>query len=294
MQFNPIGGAVTRPDPVTLRAADAGLPALSVDASAFRRMRGKAMVALNALPRRGMEIGGVLVGRVDVTTADSLAITIEDFVTFEISHEWGPSYRLAADELSGLQYRMQTAARGAGRGSAALGWWHTDTFGAPMQFRPEDEAVFHALGGVDPTLFLLFRPHPVFPFRCRIHVLEDGVIEAHGEFSVAFEQRLATASTGLLPARSGGLRERGALESLTVGRSRTHSAHRGCLSQEATISGESPETSAAPTPHRVPFSRSPGPWRRWKGSRQGSTDKGARSLAVRGFPRETPLGWGCA
>lgn len=193
MRNNPIGGALTCPDLVQLRPADNGFPALFVDAAALHRMRREAVEALNALPRRGLEIGGVLVGRVEAPRDAAISITVEDFVTFDISHEFGPAYQLSGEETAGLRYRMRSAEEGRESGGVALGWWRSDTLGMPLQYRPEDEATLRMLGWTGPLLFLLFRPHSFDPFECKMHVFENDAIYPSEEFEVPFGESPQTA-----------------------------------------------------------------------------------------------------
>ncbi len=181
-------------DVVSLRPAANGIPEISVRASALRTMRAAALEALNALPERGLEIGGVLIGRVEAARNGAYSITIDDFAAFGISYEWGPLYQLSGEEAAALQYRVTVAERSAGEGAVALGWWRSDTLDSPLRFRPEDRVILEALGGDGPALFLLFRPHPVAPFRCGVHVIENGAIDNRGEFPVAFDRGFAAAA----------------------------------------------------------------------------------------------------
>src|SRR5947208_14914957 len=65
---------------------------LSLDV--ISRMNGPILEAFNALPRRGLEIGGLLLGRVE--RGSPAKVIIEDFEAVESEHLHGPSYTLSA------------------------------------------------------------------------------------------------------------------------------------------------------------------------------------------------------
>ncbi|MCL4781524.1 MAG: hypothetical protein KJZ70_00675 [Bryobacterales bacterium] len=211
MQSGSDSRILASPNVVALRPAANGIPEISVRVPALDEMRAATLEALNALPPHGLEIGGVLVGRVETARDGAFKIMIDDFATFGISYEWGPVYQLSGEEAAAFQYRVRTAERAAGEGAVALGWWRSDTLDSQLRFRPEDRVFLEAFGGDGAALFLHFRPHPVAPFRCRAHVIEKDAIESCGEFTVAFDRGFAAAAdllrTTTRPSRTHGVSE---------------------------------------------------------------------------------------
>ena len=191
MRSNPIGDTNTPSRFATLRPESNGFPTLSVETSALLQMRLKVVEALNRLPRRGLEIGGLLVGHLETAPSGAPAIYIEEFVPVEIAHEWGPSYRLSEAETLSLQREIQATRENLGSPGSVLGWWRSDTLGLPLAPRPEDDATFRLLFGRVPALLLLFRPHTFDPFVCQMSVLEGGTIYASEEFPVEFSESAA-------------------------------------------------------------------------------------------------------
>ncbi|HEY7393161.1 MAG TPA: hypothetical protein VH640_31865 [Bryobacteraceae bacterium] len=60
------------------------------------------VAALHAIPRRGAEMGGVLVGHYEEDR-----IVVEDFEPVACEHRWGPLYRLSERDLRGLEEALQ-------------------------------------------------------------------------------------------------------------------------------------------------------------------------------------------
>lgn len=191
MRSNPIGETNTTSGFATLRPESNGFPSLSVETSALLQMRLKVVEALNRLPRRGLEIGGLLVGHLEAAPSGAPAVYIEEFVPVEIAHEWGPSYRLSEEEALSLQRQVQATRETLGSPGSVLGWWRSDTLGLPLAPRPEDDATFRLLFGRVPALLLLFRPHTFDPFVCQMSVLEGGTIYPSDEFPVEFSESAA-------------------------------------------------------------------------------------------------------
>ncbi|MDZ7639570.1 MAG: hypothetical protein U5J83_15145 [Bryobacterales bacterium] len=193
MRSSPICESPSTSQLLSLRAAGEGFPSLVAESAALQRMRLETVEALNALPRRGLEIGGFLLGRVEAAPDAPPTVTVLDFVTVEISHQQGPSYQLSGDEIAEFRQRMDAAIEAAGNGAIALGCWRSDTLAQPLALRPEDEAVFRAVYGKGPAIYLLFRPHAFDAFPCQMLVLEDGEIYPSSEFAVSFRTPASAA-----------------------------------------------------------------------------------------------------
>src|SRR6185436_11063246 len=76
--------------------------------------------AFFSLPRGGVEIGGILLGRYE---ASRLVIT--DSAPLECEHAFGPSFTLSPADLAKLEQQLASLPRsGAGR---PVGWYHSHT-----------------------------------------------------------------------------------------------------------------------------------------------------------------------
>src|SRR5665213_510494 len=70
----------------------AGKPRIFIAQSVMREIRAHVIAGYKSLPKRGAEVGGVLLGSVDTANGD---IAIDEFEPVEIEHLSGPSYTLS-------------------------------------------------------------------------------------------------------------------------------------------------------------------------------------------------------
>ncbi|HEY1494097.1 MAG TPA: hypothetical protein VGF49_06120 [Candidatus Solibacter sp.] len=124
-----------------------------------------------ALPRRGLETGGLLVG---ATRKDRgrLVIDVRDFEPVESEHATGPSYMLSDLDRQLLESRI--AARQAGKkGNAVIGFYRSHTrrnFAVTM----EDAALFSTYFRKPLDLFLLIKSNEEGPPTCGLLLRESG------------------------------------------------------------------------------------------------------------------------
>jgi len=71
-----------------------------MQASLVNQLKAKVTAGLLALPRRGMEVGGVLLGR--ILNSDPLEVQITAFESVECEHRFGPTFVLSDHDLAGL------------------------------------------------------------------------------------------------------------------------------------------------------------------------------------------------
>src|ERR1700680_1514261 len=76
--------------------------AIYVHPDVLSRLGMEARVAFKRGPRRGLEIGGILLGRVD-TRDEATAFWIEGFESIESEHRSGPSYIPSQRDFALLQ-----------------------------------------------------------------------------------------------------------------------------------------------------------------------------------------------
>lgn len=65
----------------------------------------RATEALKSLPRRGLEVGGLLLGWVD--RSGELSVIVQDFEPFEAEHARGPSYSLSETDCGRFEQRLE-------------------------------------------------------------------------------------------------------------------------------------------------------------------------------------------
>jgi len=109
------------------------------------------LAAFHAVPRRGAEIGGVLLGRYEEDR-----ILVEDFEPVVCEHRWGPSYILSDTDLLGLEETLQWCA-GRQSGPAAVGFCRSHTRAEPG-LDDRDRELFKRYFPDPRSVFLLLKP----------------------------------------------------------------------------------------------------------------------------------------
>jgi hypothetical protein len=110
------------------------------------RLSLEAMEAFKAVPRRGLEIGGLLLG-----TSRAGSITIEDYVDVPSEHRSGPSYQLSSADLEKLDLVVRSHPE-------AVGIYRTATQSEMLTLHRDDGALFDRYFSGRPGIFLLVHP----------------------------------------------------------------------------------------------------------------------------------------
>lgn len=86
------------------------------------RLSGEVLNGFGAIPRRGAEVGGILIGKVEGST-----VRIDDFEPIACQHKRGPSYLLSESDAQGFQeaFEKLTAARQSDQ--TAVGYYRSNT-----------------------------------------------------------------------------------------------------------------------------------------------------------------------
>ena len=133
---------------------------INLSARAMNGIRSEVLAAFNAVPRRGAETGGILLG-----WRRGAEAFVEDFEPVLCEHRFGPSYHLSAEDLSGLEDTLGWFRSEPG-GLSVLGFYRSHT-------RPElslDEAdtdLFSRYFLERDSLFLLLKPDRRQATLCR-------------------------------------------------------------------------------------------------------------------------------
>src|SRR5579872_4013652 len=94
---------------------------IHLDVDTARRLALVVKEGFENLPTRGLEVGGLLLGR--FTPEDSPTTVIEDFEPIESEHRRGPSYTLSAKDRRLLERRL--SAYPNRRGLGVVGYWRS-------------------------------------------------------------------------------------------------------------------------------------------------------------------------
>jgi hypothetical protein len=143
----------------------------------------ESLVALKRVPRRGLETGGILLGRTEFL-GDTTTFWIEGFAPIESEHRFGPSYLLSDSDFVHLKSELTR------NGTASLGIYRSQTRSEQLAIQDADAALFDKCFGASDSLFLMLAPLPrtgAFYFR------EDGNLKCVHQFTVV--SSLSAAAT---------------------------------------------------------------------------------------------------
>ncbi len=148
--------------------------AIQVPPDVLTRLGMEVRVAFKRVPRRGLEIGGILVGRTECQDEDT-TFWIEGFQTIESEHRSGPSYILSEPDFVLLREAL------AKNGTASIGIYRSQTRSQQLVLQEADTRLFEKCFDHDDALFLLACPVAA---RAAFFVREDGELRCVHEFGL--------------------------------------------------------------------------------------------------------------
>jgi len=129
------------------------------------------MHGFGAVPKRGAEVGGLLLGTVE--RGERCVVRIEDSLNIPCEHLHGPSYILSPDDVAILDREMAAYSAESGNRLRVVGFYRSNTRG-PMQLAAEDLALLDArLPGAE-AVCLLVRPFATRPSEAVFLTRENG------------------------------------------------------------------------------------------------------------------------
>jgi hypothetical protein len=128
---------------------------IRISAEALDRILADAFRGMGLLPRRGVEVGGLLLGTVSAGAAPSLEI--EDILAVPIEYAFGPAYRLSENDKEQLREVLRRWERSPGRPAYAIGFYRTQTREG-LSLTAEDLRMFSDYFPDPVSLALLIRP----------------------------------------------------------------------------------------------------------------------------------------
>src|SRR5580765_6924738 len=157
--------------------------AIHIPAEVIGSLSTESLVAFKRVPRRGLETGGILLGRTEFH-GDTTTFWIEGFAPIESEHRFGPSYVLSDSDFAHLQTELTR------NGVASLGIYRSQTRSEQLEIQDADVGLFEKCFGVSDNLFLMLAPVPrigAFYFR------EDGSLKCVHQFALV--SSLSTLAT---------------------------------------------------------------------------------------------------
>lgn len=209
------------------------------------RLGREVMRGFSALPKRGAEVGGLLLGRIE--SGERTVVRLEDFQAVPCSYERGPSYLLNdldKQRLAEAVARWESEPAGALR---PVGFFRSHTREG-LSLAPEDIALLEELFPAPEQVALLIRPFAFQVSQAGFLVRQDGVFPEKPPLEFPFRRR---ELAGEAPAPRRSLSER--------------RARRQEAAQAAAPPEDNPELdSFEPEPKWAPPAASPpAPWYKW-------------------------------
>jgi hypothetical protein len=147
-----------------------------LDFSVVDRIASEALRGFSALPRRGMEVGGVLLGRVSGAQAEP-NILIEDCLPFDCEHLYGPNFVLSPRDREALAEVLAGVNGRRGRPLQALGLYRTHTRG-DVELTAEDVELLDAFFPGAHAVCLIVRPYAMRPAEAGFFLRSEGAFRA--------------------------------------------------------------------------------------------------------------------
>jgi len=138
----------------------------------MERMERDVIEAFKALPKRGAEVGGLLLGRAE--QGDPQRVFIDDFVAVACEYRRGPSYFLSETDQAELERTLSRCQ------SRVVGFYRSHTR-QNLSLDEEDQRRIHTYFSGPSNVFLLIKPLSVTNCVAGFFFWREGVV--HGEAS---------------------------------------------------------------------------------------------------------------
>lgn len=138
----------------------------AVDQIGFAVMRG-----FGALPKRGAEVGGLLLGNVEA--GGKTVVTVEEFAGIPCAHLYGPSYVLCEEDMPALDREMAAHSADSGARLRVVGFVRSHTR-EPIRLDDADLALLDARLPDEDAVCLLIRPFAARPSEAVFLTREEG------------------------------------------------------------------------------------------------------------------------
>ncbi len=136
------------------------------------RLNMEIMRGFSLVPKRGAEVGGVLLGTVEI--GDKVVIRIEDYEVVNCDYLKGPSFLLSPAEEERFAATVKRYEGGAERRLYVVGIFRSHTRDNQLLLAPEDVHLFRSYTNDPANLILLVRPFTTKPSVAGLFFEEDG------------------------------------------------------------------------------------------------------------------------
>ena len=135
------------------------------------RLNYEVLKGFGALPKRGAEVGGVLLGSIE--RGAKLLIKVQEFESIHCEHLLGPSYVLSEKDLQELDRVLEHSTKAAAGELRVVGFFRSITR-ETIQLSEQDLALLDARFPDDGSICLLVKPYTARPNEAVILCRENG------------------------------------------------------------------------------------------------------------------------
>ena len=193
------------------------------------------MRGFGAVPKRGAEVGGILLGSVE--HGDGTIVHIEDFEPVECGYTRGPSYLLSPEERENFEDTAEGFRDDGSQRNHAVGFFRSHTRDG-LALAPEDTELMDACFPGPESVALLVKPFATKPSVAGFFFRENGSFPSSSPLEFPFRRHELTGEQP--PER----------RPLTEKRPRSEESR---ASAPAPFEQSIPETGKAPAPQRVAY-----------------------------------------
>ena len=150
-----------------------------LDFDVIDRMSAEVMRGFGSVPKRGAEVGGVLLGRVDTT--GKLTIHVHDFVIVPCDYRRGPSYQLTSADTQLFSDAVAKATQGTAADLRPVGYFRSHTRDG-MGLTEDDLQLFSNFFPDPTSVILLVRPFATKVSQAGFFFEENGQIRSDATY----------------------------------------------------------------------------------------------------------------
>jgi hypothetical protein len=150
------------------------------------RLAGEVMRGFGAVPKRGAEVGGVLIGTIE--SGDPTIVRIEDFEPVDCDYTRGPSYLLGGGDQEAFEDACARWRQDASPQAYAVGYFRSHTRDA-MALSSEDVDLMNRWFSAPSQVALLIKPFATKVSPAGFFFREDGVFQPATLLEFPFRRR---------------------------------------------------------------------------------------------------------
>jgi hypothetical protein len=143
-------------------------------------MNVEVMRGFGAVRRRGAEVGGLLVGRIE-PTADHVLVVVEDFEPIPCEYAFGPSYILSPNDTQGLRKGLAQFDPSSGGELYTVGFYRSHTRDG-LSLDDQDLKFFREYFTDPLHVMLLVKPFATKAGQAGIFIQENGILKTSSSY----------------------------------------------------------------------------------------------------------------